>query len=292
MSLRGGAILHITRDRVLDVSGDGRTSAGFGGADGWEVLHSALGAKADITALVAETETFSLDLPQMPASRRELRRMLQAAAPVVPDHLRWTAPSTDPVTGRITITLARTEWLDRRIAPIERQLKPRSLTVTDAQGRAFGYVAPGQRHRRWARAGIGGLALLLALSAGALLMLAAGSDRERPRDPSGQVGPIAIVQGPLAAVPTVAANAAPPVTPPPRQTDAPAFALVGIAGRLPGDVDVLVRPAWGKTNVLRIGDSLMGWTLVSAAADRVTMARAGERRELVLPAKPVRITAL
>ena len=285
MSERGGAVLHITRDRVLDASGGERTGADFGGTDGWEALHSALGASADITALVAETETFSLDLPQMPASRRELRRMLHAAAPVVPDHLRWTAPSTDPVTGRITVTLARTEWLDRRIAPIERQLKPRSLTVTDAQGRAFSYVAPGQRRRRWASAGIGGLALLLALAAAALQMLAAGSDRERPRDPPERMGSRAIAQGLPAAVPSVAAKAAPPVIPPPQQTDAPAFALVGIAGRLPGDVDVLVRPAWGKTMVLRIGDSLMGWTLVSAAADRVIMVRAGERRELVLPVK-------
>ncbi len=286
MTDHGGAVLHVTRDRVSDASGDGRASAGFGGAEGWDALHTALGANADITALVAETETFSLDLPQMPASRRELRRMLHAAAPVVPGHLRWTAPLANPVTGRVTVTLARAEWLDRRIAAIERQLKPRSLTVTDAHGRAFGYVAPGKRHRRLAVAGISGLALLLALAAGALLTRAAGSDGQSPPDPPERLDPIAAGRGPLAAVPNVATKAASPVTPPPEQTGAPAFALVGIAGRLPGDVDVLVKPAWGKTTVLRVGDSLMGWTLVSAGADRVTIARMGERRELVLPASP------
>ncbi len=285
MTDHGGAVLHVTRDRVSDASRGGRASAGFGGADGWDALHTALGANADITALVAETETFSLDLPQMPASRGELRRMLHAAAPVVPGHLRWTAPLANPVTGRVTVTLARTEWLDRRIAAIERQLKPRSLTVTDAQGRAFGYVAPGKRHRRLASAGISGLALLLALAAGALLMRDAGSDGESPPDPPERLAPIA-ARGPQAAVPSVATKAAPPVTPPPEQTGAPAFALVGIAGRLPGDVDVLVKPAWGKTTVLRVGDSLMGWTLVSAGADRVIIARMGERRELVLPTSP------
>ena len=286
MTDHGGAVLHVTRDRVLDASCGGRASAGFGGAEGWDALHTALGANADITALVAETETFSLDLPQMPASRRELRRMLQVAAPVVPFHLRWTAPLANPATGRVTVTLVRTEWLDRRIAAIERQLKPRSLTVTDAQGRAFGYVAPGERHRRLASAGVSGLALLLALAVGALLMRDAGSDGGNPPDPPERLGPIAAARGPQAAVPSVATKAPPPVTPPPEQTGAPAFALVGVAGRLPGDVDVLVKPVWGKTTVLRVGDSLMGWTLVSAGADRVTIARKGERRELVLPASP------
>lgn len=285
MSERGGAVLHVTRDRVEDASDGGCATAGFGGADGWEALHRALGANADITALVAETETFSLDLPQMPASWRELRRMLHAAAPVVPDHLRWTAPLVDPVTGRITITLARTEWLDRRIAPIVRQLKPRSLTVTDAQGRAFLYVAPGERYRRWAGAGISGLALLLALAAGTWLIPGAGNG-ERLRNPPERLGRVAAMHSPPAAVSNAATKAAPLVTPPPEQANAPAFALVGIAGRLPDDVDVLVKPAWGKTTMLRVGDSLMGWTLVSAGADRVTISRKGERRELVLPPSP------
>lgn len=286
MTERSGAALHITCDRVLDASGGGRASAGFSGADGWEALHTALGANADITALVAESETFSLDLPHMPTGRRDLRRMLHAAAPVVPDHLRWTAPLADPVTGRITVTLARTEWLDRRIGAIERQLKPRSLSVADAQGRAFGYIAPAERRRRWASAALAGLALLLALAAGTKLMLAMGSDGEGPRDPPERLGPPAAARNPLAAAPSVTAKPAPLVATPPKQTDAPAFVLVGIAGRLPDDVDVLVRPAWGKTTVLRVGDALMGWTLVSAAADRVTFARQGERSTLVLPAPP------
>lgn len=53
--------------------------------------------------------------------------------------------------------------------------------------------------------------------------------------------------------------------------------LLGLAGRLPDDVEVLVRNAEGGTSALRVGDSLLGWTLVSVAADRAVFERDGRQ---------------
>ncbi len=58
--------------------------------------------------------------------------------------------------------------------------------------------------------------------------------------------------------------------------------LLGIAGRLPDDAEALVRIGPGKSQSFRLGGTVLGWTLVSIAADRVTFERAGERYEAVL----------
>ena len=77
----------------------------------------------------------------------------------------------------------------------------------------------------------------------------------------------------IAATATAAAG---PATPAP-------FVLIGIAGRLPGEAEVLVRAAWGETTVMRVGDSFMGWTLNHVAADRITVQARGQTRELRMP---------
>lgn len=58
--------------------------------------------------------------------------------------------------------------------------------------------------------------------------------------------------------------------------------LLGIAGRLPDDAEALVRTGPGKSQSLRLGATVMGWTLVAIAADRATFEQAGERYEAVL----------
>lgn len=71
-----------------------------------------------------------------------------------------------------------------------------------------------------------------------------------------------------------------PVPSQPGKPAAAGLTLIGVVGRLPHDAQVLVRPAWGKTTTLRVGDSLLGWTLIGIAPDRATFGRAGERIEL------------
>ena len=58
--------------------------------------------------------------------------------------------------------------------------------------------------------------------------------------------------------------------------------LVGVAGRLPDDMEALVRNLEGRTAALRVGGSAMGWTLVSIAADRVVFEKDGHQLVLTL----------
>lgn len=60
--------------------------------------------------------------------------------------------------------------------------------------------------------------------------------------------------------------------------------MIGVAGRLPDDVEVLVRLPDGSSATLRQGQSAAGWTLVSAAVDRAVFERGGDRRVTVLQA--------
>ena len=61
--------------------------------------------------------------------------------------------------------------------------------------------------------------------------------------------------------------------------------LIGIAGRLPDDAEVLLRMPDGGTTSLRIGESANGWRLVSIAADRAVFA--DRERRIVLTMGPM-----
>lgn len=61
--------------------------------------------------------------------------------------------------------------------------------------------------------------------------------------------------------------------------------LIGIAGRLPDDVEVLLRMPEGGTRSIRIGESVGDWRLVSAAADRAVFSNDG--RQIVLTFGPL-----
>lgn len=62
--------------------------------------------------------------------------------------------------------------------------------------------------------------------------------------------------------------------------------LLGVAGRLPDDAEVLVRTASGKSDRLRIGASAAGWTVVAIAADSATFEREGVRKIVRLKHAP------
>lgn len=60
--------------------------------------------------------------------------------------------------------------------------------------------------------------------------------------------------------------------------------LIGIAGRLPDDVEVLVRLPDGTSVTLQPGEEVGGWELVSASADRAVFARGAERQVVMIEA--------
>lgn len=62
--------------------------------------------------------------------------------------------------------------------------------------------------------------------------------------------------------------------------------LIGIAGRLPDDVEALVRSPEGGTLTLRVGQSAFGWTLISVTADRAMFDRGGTRQVSIIGLAP------
>lgn len=68
-------------------------------------------------------------------------------------------------------------------------------------------------------------------------------------------------------------------------TDSDQPELIGIAGRLPDDVEALLRMPEGGTRSVRIGESVGDWRLVSAAADRAVFSDNG--RQIVLTLGPL-----
>lgn len=61
--------------------------------------------------------------------------------------------------------------------------------------------------------------------------------------------------------------------------------LIGIVGRLPDDVEVLLRMPEGQTRSIGLGESIGDWRLVSAAADRAVFTDKG--RQVILTLGPL-----
>ena len=53
--------------------------------------------------------------------------------------------------------------------------------------------------------------------------------------------------------------------------------MLGLAGRLPDDVEVLIRNEDGGTSTLRIGEAAMGWKLVSVAPNRAVFEKGDQQ---------------
>lgn len=60
--------------------------------------------------------------------------------------------------------------------------------------------------------------------------------------------------------------------------------LIGIAGRLPDDVEVLVRLPDGTSVTLQPGEEVSGWELVAASADRAVFSRGAVRQVVMIEA--------
>lgn len=61
--------------------------------------------------------------------------------------------------------------------------------------------------------------------------------------------------------------------------------LIGIAGRLPDDVEVMLRMPDGRTRSIRLGEIAGDWRLVSAQADRAVFSAGG--RQVILTLAPL-----
>lgn len=62
--------------------------------------------------------------------------------------------------------------------------------------------------------------------------------------------------------------------------------LIGVAGRLPGDAEAIVRLPGEPTRIVRRGDTVMGWTLTAIAADRAVFTRGAEQHVSTLAPIP------
>lgn len=136
---------------------------------------------------------------------------------------------------------------------------------------------------RWIR----GLAIVVAI----LSIVLAVSQRSRNAQPGMPAAPETQV---AVLAPAPAAGSIPPLFAPREGTEGEGAGLIdgaagppemiGIAGRLPDDVEVLIRLPDGRTDALRRGESAGGWTLNSATVDRAVFERAGVRSVVLLQA--------
>lgn len=238
----------------------------------WEAAKADLAGKTRLIVMVAPALTLKVELAAVPRSEREFHEMLALSAPL---ELR-NVVATDPITGESGvgswITLVRRDWLDMRIAVIRRHFTPGALVVVDADLVPFRYDGVPRSRRLWAI----GCAVTVAIA------LAAAWSWQMPRLPSkAQPSPTPTVE------PSFPSSVAPALVqdPAPAQTNSD-LVLLGIAGRLPDDADVLVKTPWGKTATMRVGDSLLGWKLISIASDRIVLEKDGARDQLVLEPAP------
>ena len=130
-------------------------------------------------------------------------------------------------------------------------------------------------------------ALALALAGSAILL--AITFREAPVEPpladSGDAAPVRIPTSGAANLPLVFERT---VDDPNGLAEGLAgvvpLQLIGIAGRLPDDVEVLVRLPDGTSVTLQPGEGVSGWELVSASADRAVFARGAQRQVVLIEA--------
>lgn len=237
-------------------------------ATGWRALKSDLAGQAELTAIVPSQSTLRMALPVAPHSARELRAMLELSAPLPPRDLLWTYPAAGGG-GVEAVTLVRKEWLGPRVAAIRRHLGPIDMLVVDADREPFLSGRPPQA--RFRRLGLPFAAIVIVLAAITAWQLTSTP----PRLVAAPHRQAHVVVKPAPA--TVAET-----RPSPMASGETELVLLGIAGRLPDDADVLVKTPWGKTTTMRMGDSLLGWKLVAVAPDKIALEKDGARDELVL----------
>ncbi|MEO6092057.1 MAG: hypothetical protein ABIT04_09640 [Novosphingobium sp.] len=245
----------------------------------WSALRAQLGKRPVVTLTLREEATWRMELAEVPRDLGELRRLLEARSPVRLDQIAWSTPLASVAGLPATVYCVRKTWLRARLATVRRELGAEAVTIIDAGGSRFDFKTEQPRRRVETVAAVCGLALAVgAVSAGGwggVQGLSRHAEAPGRSAPQGVAGAVSSPAPHPAAIPLAPVN-----------NGAEHFELVGIVGRLPVDAVALVRPPWGKTVTLRVGDSLLGWTLTSISADRVTLVKAQARQELVMERPP------
>lgn len=128
----------------------------------------------------------------------------------------------------------------------------------------------------WTRAGAVCLALAVVIHS---MWQGETPDRKPMREAAPQDYPLAAPDPRLAGLPPLMTRPAVSQTSP--LADAPPQ-LLGIAGRLPGDAEVLVRLGNGETRTIGLGEDAQGWRAVAVTAHSVTFEREGRRETVVM----------
>lgn len=131
------------------------------------------------------------------------------------------------------------------------------------------------------------LRIIAAVSAAVALTLIALPQpvaKDAPASAAVQRLPIGPAVSGIAEMPTLFAGALAVSVATEQDSDLPA--LIGIAGRLPDDAEVLLRLPDGTTRSARIGESVEGWTLRSVAPDRAVFEQGGRQEVLVIAPLP------
>ena len=239
----------------------------------WSDISFPHARKPGFTVIVPPEATLRIALPIMPANARQTRKLLEVSAPLLLRELIWTDAVPLHSGPGASVTVLRREWIDKRLSPIRRGMTSATLTIVDADGRAFRYRDTPARPRFLS---IVGFVVAVSVSAAAFY----GWQAIRNPAPA----PIASARpGPPQAPPERIENPAEAKPrPAPSASGKAEVTLLGIAGRLPDDADVLVRTPWGKTTTIRLGDTIFGWKLVAVTSDRITLEKAGARDDLML----------
>lgn len=254
--------------------------ADFGEDARWMELRGAIGPGSRLELTLDPAETLTLALPAMPLGERELKRMLGRYAPVPVGQLAWSRPFIGPA-GEPTVVIARRDTLDRIAGLVEDRLDAVGVQASDRDGHQLRYRSP--RKRRRGRVIGAGIAAGLSLSLLVAVSVLPPADDNAPRVMIADRPATLRIDKNVRLAPGPAGSPMPSTTAAVAARPAP-FALVGIAGRLPGQAEVLVRAPWGETTVMRVGDRFMGWRLNDVTPDRIIIEAEGQTRELRIPA--------
>ncbi len=238
----------------------------------WSRLAAHIGAGSSVRVLLLAEAVWQIKLSPVAYGEMELEHELARKCPLPIERLTWASRADNEPGMDVLLGVVHKSWLRQRAATIERRLSPTSLTISDEQGRRFAIPKP-TVEATWQTA------TAAAMMVACLVVLMA-----QVRNPSNAAG---VRRASAAAeIPREGPTKTPLPIPTTAIDQASQFELVGVVGRLPRDGVALVRPAWGKTVILRIGDSLLGWRLASITADRVRLVRGAEFRDIVLKPDP------
>lgn len=113
-------------------------------------------------AIVPAENSLTIDLSEMPRSKRQLRRLIGQVAPLLPEDLAWTPPMIDSE-GRVTTIVARRRWLDEYVGNLERHRGRYLNACSEVGGYRFGYRTPEAIRQAFTTHAVWGVSLALIL---------------------------------------------------------------------------------------------------------------------------------